>query len=66
MEAVAAGSTVDLGGAKFTFQDTKMLHWPESMVSYLDGDGVLFSQDAFGMHLASQERFADELPRRGW
>jgi flavorubredoxin len=44
---------------------TPMLHWPDSMMTYLDVDGVLFSQDGFGMHLASTERFADELPADG-
>ncbi len=38
-----------------------MLHWPDSMFSYLEADKLLFSQDAFGMHLASTERFADEI-----
>jgi flavorubredoxin len=38
-----------------------MLHWPDSMFSYLEKDRLLFSQDAFGMHLASSERFADEI-----
>ncbi|MFQ6099054.1 MAG: FprA family A-type flavoprotein, partial [Armatimonadota bacterium] len=36
-------------------------HWPDSMFTYLGQDKVLFSQDAFGMHLASSERFADEI-----
>jgi flavorubredoxin len=62
VEGVATGTTLDLGGARFTFSDTRMLHWPESMVSYLAGDEVLFSQDMFGMHLAGHERFADEVP----
>ena len=44
------------------FMETRMIHWPDSMFSYLEKDGVLFSQDAFGMHLATFERFADELP----
>jgi len=39
-----------------------MLHWPDSMFTYLAADALLFSQDAFGMHLASSERFADEIP----
>ncbi|MCK5113570.1 MAG: flavodoxin domain-containing protein [Phycisphaerae bacterium] len=60
---VDEGETVDLGGKKFTFVETKMCHWPDSMVSYLHDEAVLFSQDAFGMHLASHERFIDELDR---
>jgi len=38
-----------------------MLHWPDSMITYLEEDRLLFTQDAFGMHLASNERFADEI-----
>lgn len=60
VEPVASGSTVELGDVRLTFHDTRMLHWPESMVSFLEGDDVLFSQDGFGMHLASYERWTDE------
>ncbi|MBU4485078.1 MBL fold metallo-hydrolase, partial [bacterium] len=59
--AVSDGETVSLGSNKFTFFETKMLHWPDSMISYLHGDDILFSQDGFGMHLASDERFDDQL-----
>ncbi|MBD3175749.1 MAG: FprA family A-type flavoprotein [Armatimonadia bacterium] len=60
--AVANGETLSLGDSELTFVETKMLHWPESMVTYFGADSVLFSQDAFGMHLASAERYVDELP----
>ena len=60
---VADGQTLDLGNMKLTFVETRMCHWPDSMVSYLHEDQLLFSQDAFGMHLASYERFADEMDR---
>ncbi len=59
--AVADGETLDLGNMKLTFAETRMCHWPDSMVTYLHEDELLFSQDAFGMHLASSERFADEI-----
>ena len=59
---VADGEQLDLGDCKLSFFETKMCHWPDSMVSYLHEDELLFSQDAFGMHLASSERFDDELP----
>ena len=62
LTAVAEGETLDLGGRSLVFAETRMCHWPDSMVSYLPEDRLLFSQDAFGMHLASYERFADELP----
>ena len=38
-----------------------MLHWPDSMVSYVQEDKVLFSQDAFGQHIASSAHFDDEF-----
>lgn len=59
---VADGEQLTLGGADFTFLETRMLHWPDSMFSYFADEQVLFSNDAFGMHLASTERFTDEVP----
>ena len=53
-------SSLSLGQGSLTFVDTKMLHWPDSMVSFYDRDGVLFSQDAFGQHLAGSKLWADE------
>lgn len=58
---VKEGQSVDLGGLSVVFADTKMCHWPDSMVSYCPERKILFSQDGFGMHLASAERFADEI-----
>lgn len=59
---VVDGETLNLGNMELTFMETRMIHWPDSMFTYLDKDELLFSQDAFGMHLASTERFADEIP----
>jgi len=59
-EVVKTGDSVSLGKGKLAFVDTKMLHWPDSMVSYYDLDKALFSQDAFGMHLAGSKLWADE------
>lgn len=59
-EVVKTGDSVSLGKGKLAFVDTKMLHWPDSMVSYYDLDKALFSQDAFGMHLAGSRLWADE------
>ncbi len=56
------GDTLSLGNMNLTFLETRMLHWPDSMVTYLAEDRLLFSQDGFGMHLASSQRFADEVP----
>lgn len=49
-------------GTTLSFIETKMLHWPDSMFTFHEESGVLFSQDAFGMHLATGERFIDECP----
>jgi flavorubredoxin len=59
---VKDGETLSLGNMELTFMETRMIHWPDSMFTYLSKDQLLFSQDAFGMHWATQERFADELP----
>ncbi len=59
--AVKDGESMSLGGVNLKFIETRMLHWPDSMFTYLPDDELLFSQDAFGMHLASSERFDDEL-----
>jgi len=60
---VEDGETLDIGSDKLTFADTKMCHWPDSMVTYQHGRQVLYTQDAFGMHLAGLERYADEYDR---
>ena len=59
--AVKDGDTLALGARKIQFFETRMLHWPDSMMSWLLPEKILFSQDGFGMHLASGARFADEL-----
>ena len=59
---VKTGSVLSLGRSNLAFVDTKMLHWPDSMVCYLDSEKMLFSQDAFGMHLAGSKLWADEYP----
>jgi len=61
VEGIKNGERLDFGGVHLRFVETRMLHWPDSMFAYLEEDKLLFSQDAFGMHLASSERFADEL-----
>ena len=59
---VKTGDKIDLGGKTISFIETKMLHWPDSMFTYLEEDELLFSQDAFGMHLACTDLFVDEHP----
>ncbi len=60
---VKTGETIDLGKGKIHFAETRMIHWPDSMVSYLDSAKVLFAQDAFGMHLAGSKRWGDEYEK---
>jgi flavorubredoxin len=59
---VKDGETLSLGNMELIFMETRMIHWPDSMFTYLAKDQLLFSQDAFGMHLATLERFDDEIP----
>ena len=61
---VKTGDKLDLGGGEsLTFIEAPMLHWPDTMFSYYDGcGGVLFSNDGFGQHYASESLFNDEVP----
>ncbi len=61
--AVKDGEELDVGGRKLKFIETRMLHWPDSMFTYLEDQGVLFSQDAFGMHYATRSIFVDECSK---
>ena len=53
------GDTLPLGETTLTFIEAPMLHWPDTMMSYLSGDKVLFSNDCFGQHYASASLFDD-------
>ena len=57
--AVRDGATLDLGGAKLSFTTTPWLHWPDTVMSFLDGEGVLFSGDVFGAY-GVPEDFTDK------
>lgn len=57
---VKTGDSIDIGsGKKLFFVEMRMLHWPDSMATYLTEDNILFSNDAFGQHFAVEELFAD-------
>ncbi|HRW94984.1 MAG TPA: anaerobic nitric oxide reductase flavorubredoxin [Bacteroidales bacterium] len=57
---VKTGDSLDIGnGKKLVFVEMRMLHWPDSMASYLTGDNILFSNDAFGQHLATEHLYND-------
>ena len=61
-EIVKSGTEISLGKRTIQFLETRMLHWPDSMFSYVKEDGILFSSDAFGQHYATSERFDDQVP----
>ena len=58
---VGSGEELSLGRRTLTFLETRMLHWPDSMFTYLKEDKILFSSDAFGQHYAGPEKFDDEI-----
>lgn len=58
---VENGETLNIGKRKLTFMETRMIHWPDSMFTYLNDEGILFSSDGFGQHFAGHERFDDEV-----
>jgi flavorubredoxin len=57
---VATDETLSLGSRTLRFIETPMVHWPESMATYVPEEKLLFSMDAFGQHLATSERFDDQ------
>lgn len=61
-QAVESGTILNLGKRNINFILTPMVHWPDNMIGYMPEDKILFSNDAFGQHLASAERFDDEYP----
>jgi len=60
VEAVEDGQELSLGGRTLRFVYLPWVHWPETMVSYLPRDRVLFTCDLFGSHLATTDLYADE------
>jgi len=59
-KVVKSEETVTIGKKNIKFILTPLVHWPDNMMSYLVEDNILFSNDAFGQHIASSERFDDE------
>ena len=60
-QPVENGGELSLGKRTLTFLETRMLHWPDSMFTYVNEDKILFSSDGFGQHYAGVERFDDEI-----
>jgi len=63
LKVVKTGDVLELGRKTLTFAEVPMVHWPDSMVTYVKEDKVLLPNDAFGQHIASSERFDTDL---GW
>jgi len=61
VDTVEDGSEIQCGGKTLKFINTPMLHWPDSMFTYIPEDKLLFSMDAFGQHYATNARFDDEV-----
>lgn len=60
---VHTGDTLSLGDTTLMFIEAPMLHWPDTMFTYLKGDNILFSNDGFGQHLASESLFNDSVDK---
>ena len=58
---VKTGDKLNLGKKELIFIEAPMLHWPDSMFSYLTEENILFSNDAFGQHLASEMLYNDSV-----
>jgi flavorubredoxin len=63
LQIVGTGDEVSLGRNTLSFIEAPMLHWPDSMFTYVKEAKTLLPNDAFGQHLASSKRFADEVDR---
>ena len=59
-KTVKTGDTLDIGKRKLNFLLTPMVHWPDNMLTYCPDEKILFSNDSFGQHIATSERFDDE------
>jgi flavorubredoxin len=63
LQVMESGSSLDIGKRTLHFVHIPMVHWPDSMVTYIPEDKLLLPNDAFGQHIATHERFDDEV---GW
>ncbi|MEZ5334576.1 MAG: FprA family A-type flavoprotein [Methanolobus sp.] len=61
LQVVKTGDELELGSRTLMFVEATMLHWPDSMQTFLKEDKILFSNDAFGQHIATSKRFDDEV-----
>lgn len=56
---VKTGDELEIGDSKLVFVEASMLHWPDTMMTYMTGDNILFSNDVFGQHYASEMLYDD-------
>jgi flavorubredoxin len=63
-KVVGTGDRVNIGSSDLVFVEAPMLHWPDSMFTYLTGRNILMPNDAFGQHLASEFRFNDQVDQQ--
>lgn len=63
IEVVKTGDSISIGKRSIHFVETRMLHWPDSMVSYVPEEKLLITNDIFGQNIASTERFVDQYDR---
>lgn len=66
IKPVKTGDKIDVGDDTLSFVEARMLHWPDSMLAYLEKEDVLFTNDVFGMHLATSKLFDDENDESIW
>lgn len=66
IKPLKTGDKIDLGADTLSFVEARMLHWPDSMLAYLEKEDVLFTNDVFGMHLATSKLFDDENDESIW
>jgi len=63
-QVVKTGDEISLGERSLKFIEAPMLHWPDSMFTYIEKDALLLPNDGFGQHLATSKRFDDEVDER--
>ncbi|MEF2231335.1 MAG: flavodoxin domain-containing protein [Pseudodesulfovibrio sp.] len=63
VEVVPTGTEISLGKRTLKFIEARMLHWPDSMLTYCPEDKIVFTNDAFGQNWATSERFVDQVDR---
>ena len=66
VHVITNGEELDIGGMTLVFYATPNIHWPDTMMTFLKEDGILFSCDAFGAFGAYQSVYDDELTESEW